>query len=277
MAKSTKRSSQVAHTDGGRVRNLDTPVWLNDGQTISYMGHPVRGADPKTFEVLLGCYARDADSVFFHCRRSQKIDRRTFRVLNAHFGVDAVHAYFITTPIRHADPKSFRVLDSSLVYNGETGAAGTFLIAGYGADAKRVWFCSGKGIYQLKSADPQSFVSLGNRFGYDRQQVFFERAALHGVDRMTWRPWSSLLSLDKDSVFFTNKRVAGVDRPSVRLLMGSNCFMDRHRVYSGATPITTEEYLGRLKYRQEGCARERRRMLNGEVFDLVLNEWPQAV
>jgi hypothetical protein len=87
------------------MRNIDTPVWSNDGKVVCFMGRPVRGADPKTFEVLLGNYARDAKSVFFSNKRSQKIDRATFRVLNANFGVDSAHAYFEAAPIRDANPE----------------------------------------------------------------------------------------------------------------------------------------------------------------------------
>ena len=96
------------------MNNLDVPVWSNDGKQVCYRGKPVRGIDPKTFEVLLGNYARDAQSVFFH-RLKAPVDRETFRVLNANFGVDATQAYFVVSPIRDADPKSFRVLDSSLM------------------------------------------------------------------------------------------------------------------------------------------------------------------
>lgn len=215
--------------------------------------------------------------MFFHSIKASKIDRRTFRVLNANFGVDTVHAYFVCTPIRDADPGSFRVLDSSLVHNGGTGAAGAFLSAGYCADAKSVWFCSGAGIYRLKNADPGSFVSLGNRFGHDRERVFFERAVIHGVDRMTWRPWRDFLSLDKDSVFFTSKKVAGVDRPSIRLLESRDRFMDRYRIYSGATAIAPEQYADDLKRCEKACARERRWIGDGEIFDRLLDEWPQHV
>src|SRR5208282_390559 len=163
----------------------DIPVWSNDGKQVCYRGRPVRGADPKTFEVLLGNYARDARSVFFHSLKSPA-DRATFRVLNANFGVDATQAYFVVSPIRDADPKTFRVLDSSLVHNGSSFVSGAFLQAGYAADANSVWFASGEGVYRLKTADPKTFVSRGNRFGYDSEHVFFERAMLPGADRLTW-------------------------------------------------------------------------------------------
>jgi hypothetical protein len=238
------------------------------------MGRPVHGADPKTFEVLLGSYARDAHNVFFHIHRSQRIDRTTFRVLNLNFGVDDTHAFFAVTPIKGAHSDSFRVLDSSLVHCGSSGAAGTFLSAGYAADSQSVWFCSGSGIFRIKSADPHTFVSLGNGYGHDRERVYFEHSMLPKADRTTWRLWRHWLSVDKNSVFFTNKRVANVDRTSIALLEAENCFIDRHQIYRGCEVITPEEYLAKLHYCKQAYDRERKSIQKGKIFDKLLNEWP---
>ncbi|HEY5912344.1 MAG TPA: DKNYY domain-containing protein, partial [Verrucomicrobiae bacterium] len=238
-------------------RNLDTPVWAVDSKHVFYMGRPLPGADPKTFEVLLGNYARDARGVFFGPFRSRKIDHATFRVLNANFGVDSSRAYFVITPIRGAAAERFRVLDASLVAE----ASGVFLQAGYAADATSVWFASGAGIYRIPSADPGTFVSLANRFGYDREHVYFEHSTLPGADPTTWRVWRGLLSVDKKSVFYTNKRIAGVDRVSIRLLSADGTFMDRHRVYSSG----------------KACLRDPDDPLGGKAFDKLLDEWPQVV
>ena len=256
------------------MHNLETPVWANDGKQVRYMGRPVRGADPKTFEVLLGNYARDAHSVYFHSIKSQKIDRATFRVLNANFGVDSSQAYFVVSPIKDSDPKTFRVLDSSLVAE----SSGNFLQAGFAADATSVWFASGEGIFRIKTADPKTFVSLGNRFSYDHERVYFERGMLPGVDRVTWRPWRDNLSVDKASVYFTNKRVADVDRASIRLLTAHGCFMDRYRIYCGASPVTVEWYLEHMLGNDDCyCTRVREYFRDSKMFDGQLNEWPLVV
>jgi hypothetical protein len=129
--------------------NLDTPIWSNDGKQVRYMKSRVRGADPKTFEVLLGYYARDARQVFFGPAVCRKMDRDSFHPINACFAVDSQSAYFCTAPLKQADPASFRPLDSGLVHNESKHCAGDFLRAGYAADSKAVWFCSGGGIIRL--------------------------------------------------------------------------------------------------------------------------------
>jgi len=256
------------------MSNLDTPVWSNDGKNVCHMGRPVRGADPETFEVLLGNYAHDARSVFFGSTKSPIIKRASFRVLNANFGVDASKAYFVVTPIRNADPKTFRVLDSSLV---AMPAPGSFLRAGYATDAKSVWFASGSGIFQIKPADCRTFVSLGNRFGHDCKRVYFEHTVLQGADCQTWRPWRGNLSIDKNSVFFTNKRMDDVDRASIQLLTYDDCFMDRHRIYWGYNPISPKDYLERLQSAERSLAGERAALRNNKIFDCLFDEWPHEI
>lgn len=254
--------------------NLDTPTWSNDGQHVRYLKSLVRGADPKTFEVLLGYYARDARQVFFGPVACRKMDRDTFRALNACFAVDSLRAYFCTAPVKQVDPLTFRPLDSGLVHNESKHTSGDFLRAGYAADAKAVWLCGG-GIYRLKVADPSLFVSLGNRFGYDKERVYFENRMLPSVDRATWRHWSGLLSVDKDSVFFTDRRVDGVHRASTVLLAHRDCFMDRYRLYSGGAEVSAEQYLGLLKYTEDSCAFERKGLADGSLFQRLLSEWPK--
>ena len=240
------------------------------------MGGTVSGADPKTFEVLLGYYALDANSVFNGRSRSQKIDRATFRALNAHFGVDANNAYCVTTPIEDADPHSFRVLDASIYCSGR-GPGGGFLTGGYAADNNSVW-CCGSSLRRLKTADTKSFVSLGNLFGCDQEHVYFEHAMLSGADRATWRRWcGEHLSVDKDSVFFTSKKISGVDRASICALECDDCFMDRHRIYCGLRVISPEEYLASLKHKEGMCAWEREWIPSGKLFERLLDEWPQHV
>lgn len=257
--------------------NLDTPIWSNDGKQVRYMKSRVRGADPKTFEILLGFYARDARQVFFGPVACKKMDRASFRPINACFAVDSQGAYFCIAPVKQADSASFRPLDSGLIHNESKHASGSFLRAGYAADSKAVWFCSGGGIYRLKAGDPASFVSLGNRYGHDKERVFYEDRMLPDIDRATWRHWSGLLSVDKDSVFFTDKRVEGVHRASAVLLEHRDCFMDRHRLYSGGQAVSSEQYLGLLKYVEDSCAYERKGLADGSLFQRLLSEWPQHV
>lgn len=256
-----------------RRKNVDIPVWMNDGSKVLYRGRALRGADAKTFRVILGNYACDDISVFFHTIKSSKIDRKTFKVLNSNFCVDSKNAYFVVTPIKGADPKSFRVLDSSL----EADSSGNFLQAGYAADNKSVWFASGAGIFRVKNADPASFVSLGNRFGYDCERVYFQHAMLPSADRVSWRHWRGNLSIDKVSVFFTNKKVSTVDRASVKLLVADDCFMDRNQIYVGITPVSVERYLEFLAFKESACANDRTSLQNGTAFECVLNEHPHEI
>ncbi|NUM55244.1 MAG: DKNYY domain-containing protein [Candidatus Hydrogenedentes bacterium] len=255
------------------MANIDVPVWENDGKKVLHRGRPVRGADPKTFEVLLGNYARDAKSVFFHSIQSKQIDRDTFRPLNANFCIDATQAFFVVTPIKDADPKTFRVLDSSLVFF----SMGSFISSGYAADANSVWHASSQGIRRIKKAEPVTFFSLGNNYGCDRERVYFYATPIHGADRVTWRHWAGLLSIDKNNVYFTSKKIEGVDRPSIWLLTATDSFMDRHRIYISNRAVTPEEYLEWLKSVDEKCAWEREQIHSGAMFERIKSQHPDGI
>ena len=254
------------------MSNLDVPLWLNDGKQVLYRGRPVRGADPKTFEALLGSFARDATCVFFNAQKL-KADRATFRPISAYFGADVSQAFFATTPIKDADPNTFHVLDSSLLY----ASMGKFIGGGYAADAESVWFASSSGIKRIKKADPVSFLSLGNGYGSDGERVFFQENAIEGADRITWRYWAGRLSIDKNSVYFADKRVEGVDRPSVWLLTARDCFMDRYRIYSDGRCVAPEEYIERLEHVESACKREREQIPSGGMFERIKQEHPSEI
>lgn len=258
------------------MHNLDTPVWSNDGQRVCYMGKQIRGADPKSFETLLGYYARDAKHVYFGPVACRKIERDTFRAIHPCFGADASSAYFCIAPIKQADVGSFRPLDSGLV-RGVFTFGDQFLHAGYVADNKAVWFCSGNGVLRLKAADPKSFVSLGNRFGHDVGRVYFKNKILPGVDRATWRHWQDLLSVDQNSVFFAERKVEDVHRASIALLQHQDCFVDRNHIYIGGKRSSVDEYLKLLNYVEAHCAFERKQLGDGSLFQRLLSEWPQHV
>ncbi|MFO0888969.1 MAG: DKNYY domain-containing protein [Isosphaeraceae bacterium] len=259
------------------MNNLDTPLWSTDGGKVLHLGRPVRGADPKTFEPLLGTWARDARHVYQGPFRCPKIDRNTFRPLNAIFGIDAAHAYCGGSPICDAEAGSFRTLDAGLQHNEARGAAGTFLPLGYAADARNVWCCGTDGFFRLKDADAGSFVSFCNGFGKDKQRIYHEHARINGADLVTWRPWRGLHSIDQTHVFWTSKKVKLVDRRSLVLLGHRDCFMDRNRLYCADYPISVKEYLGHLARDEDSLMQERIRVETGVVFDRLLSEWPQVV
>ena len=101
---------------------------------------------------------------------------------------------------------------------------------------------------------------------------------LPGVDRATWRHWRGMLSVDKKSVFFTNRKVADVDRASIRLLAKEDCFMDRYRIYSGDSAVSSEWYLENMLTSLEAvCAREREWLPNGKMVEMLLTESPQNI
>jgi hypothetical protein len=151
---------------------------------------------------------------------------------------------------------------------------GSFIGRGYATDAQSVWYASSEGIKCIKTAKVDSFFSLGNGYACDSKQIYFQEKAIDGADRVTWRHWAGLLSIDKNNVYFTSKKIEGVDRPFIWLLTARDSFMDRYRIYNGGCAVTPAEYLKRLEFVENSCAREREQIPSGAMFERIKCEHP---
>ncbi len=47
------------------ISNADYYLFTKDSRTVHVNGNPINGADPATFEVLQGAYARDDERVYY--------------------------------------------------------------------------------------------------------------------------------------------------------------------------------------------------------------------
>jgi hypothetical protein len=106
----------VLSTDPARfaiVADADHYLFTKDGRSVQLNGKTIVGADPATFEVLEGGYARDAAAIFHLTDRIADADAASFGVLGGSFARDARHAYWMGKPIPAADGATFRVLNAN--------------------------------------------------------------------------------------------------------------------------------------------------------------------
>jgi hypothetical protein len=89
------------------VSDVDYYTFTKHGRTVHVNGNPIAGADPATFRVLGGAYARDAREVYYFTDWIPDGERASFEVLDGSFARDAKHAYWMGKAIPGADPKSF--------------------------------------------------------------------------------------------------------------------------------------------------------------------------
>jgi DKNYY family len=76
----------------------------NDGRTVHVNGNPIPDADPATFQLLHGTYARDDRRVFYFADQIVDSDLASFRLLDGPYANDSGHAYWTGKTIDGADP-----------------------------------------------------------------------------------------------------------------------------------------------------------------------------
>ncbi len=94
------------------VSNADHYLYTKDSDTVHVNGNPITGADPATFRVLQGAYARDGRRVFYFADEIPDADIASFRALEGPYASDAARVYWMGKAIDGADPATFRVLNA---------------------------------------------------------------------------------------------------------------------------------------------------------------------
>lgn len=120
------------------VSNADHYLFTKDATTVHVNGNPIDGADPSTFEVLQGAYARDNDRVYYFTDQIAGADLASFRVLDGPYAADATRVYWMGKPIEGADPQTIRVLNADFECS---------------ADARRAYYRNSV----VAGADPSTF------------------------------------------------------------------------------------------------------------------------
>lgn len=105
------------------VSNVDYYTFTKDATTVHVNGNPIAGADPVTFRVLEGAYARDADGAFYFSDPMPDADADSLEVLEGPYARDVRNAYWMGKTIPGADASSFTVLNGDFECTADTERA----------------------------------------------------------------------------------------------------------------------------------------------------------
>lgn len=94
------------------ISNTDHYLFTRDSRVVAVNGKPVAGADPATFRVLGGAYARDDRRVFYFTDQIADADLTSFHPVDGPYAIDSRRVYWMGKPIAGADPSTFRVLNA---------------------------------------------------------------------------------------------------------------------------------------------------------------------
>jgi hypothetical protein len=95
------------------VANSDHYLYTKDGRAVHVNGNTIADADPPTFHVLQGAYARDETHVFYFDQPIADADLSSFLALEGPYGSDSARVYWMGRPMDGADPRTFRVLNAN--------------------------------------------------------------------------------------------------------------------------------------------------------------------
>lgn len=224
-----------------------------DKDAVYYEGVKVTGADPHSFEVVEGGYAKDVDrwygngealatrrggelqvlasgyavhpeGVFFGERR---IEAEGFEVLSYWYARSKNHAYFMGVAIAGVEGASFRLLDrhasiardeKSIVINGSIDGrfdAPSFEVLESGALVK-----DRKHVYfgfkPVRGADPLTSVSIGRGYWRDGKSVYYRTQEIAGADPVSFRLTPrKAYGVDSDRIYIEGVAVCKLAKDSL--------------------------------------------------------------
>jgi len=199
------------------------------------VGRPLKGANPKTFEMLNECYATDYQSVWTSGGRFEPADISTFEVcdegINRTDG-DEETSWEFSDGIR-------RVVCLETLY-------------GYAKDSKQVYYENYHGkIKILAKANPATFISMNDGdFAKDDTYVFYGKTPLPKANPATWRKISHFYTKDDKRIYYQNKLIKEVDYDTfeVVLLTSPEGYKlpygkDKNQYYEYGKPLSEAEAL----------------------------------
>ena len=108
-------------TLGEREVNSSTFVCLGSGyskdkNSVYLLNYKIKGADPKTFEYVVGVYSKDKNKIFYADKEIKKADFETFEIINVSYSKDKSHVYYEEEVIKEADAGTFKLVNKSDFY-----------------------------------------------------------------------------------------------------------------------------------------------------------------
>ena len=198
----------------------------------------VEGADPASFAVLDGEYARDRASAFFEGVAFAVKDVATFALLDYGFARDRVIGYYHQRPVPGSDGRTFEAIDlhysrdrSSVFHSnlepgrdgappvrrtvrleGAQPASFTVLDSGYAADAGQVYY-KGKPL----TRDAGGFRVLGLGYARTGTHVYYDGQPVAGADPATFArlepPTDDADAKDARRAYQRGRPARGIIRP----------------------------------------------------------------
>ena len=218
----------------------------------------VKGADPSTFVVLEGAFAKDKAKVFYHGVELSGANPDTFKIIADEYYSSDGQLVFAGRSLISRDAKGFTLLDKGYSRDTEQvfylskkvpGAEATSfeVIEGAGSFSR-----DAHGVYRegkvISGADGTTFERLNYYYSRDQKHVFIQQEVLEGADAETfYTEPKRQLGKDSKHAYYLDFKLEKLDGSKTQFLDGLY-LKDDQSVYfgnlliEGADPATFETY-----------------------------------
>lgn len=135
----------------------------------------IQGADKNSFEVLGYYIAKDKNNVYYNGKKMENVDSKSFKNFGDFIGKDKNRVFYITgnEDIKDVDAKSFEIMGDTRYFRDKNN----IFVIKYSND-----FPDGQGFIKLPNIDRNSFITLSEEIGKDKNGVYYIGEKINGIN-----------------------------------------------------------------------------------------------
>ena len=135
----------------------------------------IQGADENSFEILGYYIAKDKNNVYYKGRKMENVDSASIKTFGNFIGKDKNRVFYITgnEDIKDADAESFEIMGDTYYFRDKNN----IFVIKYSND-----FPDGEGFIKLPNIDRNSFITLSEEFGKDKNGVYYIDEKINGIN-----------------------------------------------------------------------------------------------
>ena len=135
----------------------------------------IQGADKNSFEVLGNYIAKDKNNVYYNGKKMENVDSKSFKNFGNFIGKDKNRVFYITgnEDIKDADAESFEIMGDTYYFRDKNN----IFVIKYSND-----FPDGEGFIKLPNIDRNSFITLSEEFGKDKNGIYYIGEKINGIN-----------------------------------------------------------------------------------------------
>ena len=135
----------------------------------------IQGADKNSFEVLGYYIAKDKNNVYYNGKKMENVDSASVKMFGNFIGKDKNRVFYITgnEDVKDADASSFEMMGDTRYFRDKNN----IFVIKYSND-----FPDGEGFIKLPNIDRNSFITLSEEIGKDKNGVYYIDEKINGIN-----------------------------------------------------------------------------------------------